>query len=314
MAEYICIDGGTTNTRLRLVKDKTIVDSIRLNLGVNAASSTPTLYKQQLKDAITTLLSENNTEKSSISRILASGMITSELGLYALEHAEIPAGICELHDNMAEVLFPDISAIPFVFIRGLKKNGENASETDIMRGEETELTGILEEDNKTCCTYILPGSHTKVIHTDAQGKIVDFFTTLTGEMISSLAGYTILQKSVDLTNSPLEEENLIAGYEYCLAEGLNKALFKVRIADTIFKQDTAARYSFFLGAVLCGDITAILKKATGKIVIGGREQLKKALYILLKRSSELEITCLPQEEIEACVALGAIRIYEYKRS
>ena len=131
-------------------------------------------------------------------------------------------------------------------------------------------------------------------------------------MIASLAGYTILKNSVDLEDAVLDEKYLLEGYEYCRTEGINKALFKVRISDTMFKREKSARYSFFLGAILFGEIAAILKKASGRIVIGGRQQLRQALYTLLKRESDLDIICLSQEETDACVAIGAIRIYEYE--
>ena len=179
----------------------------------------------------------------------------------------------------------------------------------MMRGEETELMGI---GSREACTYVLPGSHTKIIFTDEDGRIVDFFTALTGEMVYSLASHTILRKSISLENTELDEVSLTAGYDYCHREGLNKALFKVRVADTICGKKQAELYSFFLGAILAGDVDAILKKAQRKIVISGRKQLKDALYLLLKANSNLEIVCLTPDETDASVALGAIKIYEYE--
>lgn len=309
MADYICIDGGTTNTRLRLVQSRRVTYTLRLEIGVRMGGEDPAGYRECLKNAIETLLRENAVQSGQIHRILASGMITSELGLYALPHLPAPAGIQELHDSAVEVLLPELSSIPFVFLRGVRKNGTCMEESDVMRGEETELMGILQPHSGNA--YVLPGSHTKVIYTDEQGRITDFFTTLTGEMIDSLSSHTILKNSVDLKNGQLLEDRLLAGYAFCRKEGLNKALFKVRIADTLFSQSPAARYSFFLGAVLCGDITAILNAASRRVVIAGREQIKEALYTILKQETDLELFRLTPEETENSVALGAVRIYEY---
>ena len=33
MANYITIDGGTTNTRISLIKDLTITDTLKFNIG-----------------------------------------------------------------------------------------------------------------------------------------------------------------------------------------------------------------------------------------------------------------------------------------
>ena len=80
------------------------------------------------------------------------------IALCNLPHICAPAGISELCDNMHETVIPEISEIPFVFVRGVKSVSDNLSETDMMRGEETEICGLMGEDDGKCM-YILPGSH-----------------------------------------------------------------------------------------------------------------------------------------------------------
>ena len=166
MKIYITIDGGTTNTRVNLVKDRQIIDTRKIARGAKAGIDDKDGLKIALKDAIRDLLDSNSIDgtpieciegsncatadgakkagirESDVIRILASGMITSEFGLYELPHLTAPAGIKELHDSMAEVSFPEISPIPFVFIRGIKVNSDKLCDFDMMRGEETELVGI----------------------------------------------------------------------------------------------------------------------------------------------------------------------------
>lgn len=312
MADYICIDGGTTNTRLRLVRSGAIVDTKKLSLGAGAGKEGIPLLEAGIKAAIASLLAENGLTERDVCRILASGMITSEYGLRELKHAPLPAGLRELHDAMEEVLFPQISSVPFVFLRGLKAQGKTVARTDIMRGEETELMGILGLTGGSEGVYILPGSHSKTVFTDPEGRITDFFTTMTGEMLSALSCHTILKHSVDLEQGTLSEDALLAGYDCCLSEGLPKALFKVRICDTVYRKDQASLYSFFLGVVLCEEITQILKTQPKRIVLGGRQQLREAMYRILSRRSQIETLCLPEETVDSCVCLGAVRIYEYK--
>lgn len=45
MAEYICIDGGTTNTRITLVKDGSAVDTERFNKGSGKSENNALLKK-----------------------------------------------------------------------------------------------------------------------------------------------------------------------------------------------------------------------------------------------------------------------------
>jgi len=309
MANYITVDGGTTNTRISLVKDLEIKDTMKFNVGAKAGIDNKNLLRETLRDGIRGLLERNDTKEREICRILASGMITSEIGLCKLDHIVAPAGVKELNESMEEVVFEDISDIPFVFIRGIKMLGDDFAETDMMRGEETEFAGLSSGKGGV---YILPGSHSKVIFADESGRITSFHTMLTGEMMAALSQNTILKDAVDLSMSELSEEYLLKGYEYCRECGINKALFKVRILKNIFGKDADETYSFFVGTVLCGEIEEIVKMKPERIVIGGKRQIKKAMYCILKNASDSEVVCIDDKDVDNCVSLGAIRIFENK--
>lgn len=309
MANYITVDGGTTNTRISLVKDLEIMDTMKFGVGARSGIDNKTLLRETLKTGITELLERNNMTEGDVCRIIASGMITSEFGLCALDHIAAPAGPQELHSSMHQVTFDDISGIPFVFIRGVKVTSENFDETDMMRGEETEFAGLSSGEGGV---YVLPGSHSKVIFADDKGRITRFHTMLTGEMMAALSQNTILKDAVDLSAGKISAEYLLMGYDYCAQSGINKALFKVRILKNIFGRSADETYSFFAGAVLCGEIREILALNPAKIVIGGKKQIKQAMYEILKAKSSAEVVCIDDSAVDKCVSLGAIRIFENK--
>ena len=230
--------------------------------------------------------------------------------LYKLDHTHTPAGITELHETMQEVLLEDVSNIPFVFIRGVKMQGKELEDTDMMRGEETELAGIIQNGGGV---YILPGSHSKVITVNALGRITKFFTALTGEMILSLSQNTILKGSIDLDISAIDEEYLLKGYDYCKKQGINEALFKTRVLDTIFKASREALYSFYLGVILAYEVIKIIESNPEKITVGGKKQIKEALVLILKNRTDAEIISLPDDIVDNCVSLGAVKIFEYNK-
>ena len=461
MKIYITIDGGTTNTRVNLVKDRQIIDTRKIARGAKAGIDDKNGLKVALKDAIRDLLDSNSIDitsaevgdpsdnatagsatlcgekagsataggkkaggkkaggatadgepsdsatagsatlcgekagsamadgkpsdsatadgatlcgekaggatsggatvrrirESDVIRILASGMITSEFGLYELPHLTAPAGIKELHDSMAEVSFPEISPIPFVFIRGIKVNSDKLCDFDMMRGEETELVGIkfLQENSekkggnsgekgenssemcenssekceissKKCANFdqsadeskenwgrifVLPGSHSKIIRTDRDGRVVSFSTMLTGEMLMSLSQSTILKDAVDISIGEFDREHLIWGCKFAIEEGLNKSLFKVRILKNAFKANPVQVYSFFVGAVLSDEIRSILSDGCREVVIGGNHQIKEATATLIKALSNKSVTTLSDSEVAASTTIGAISIFEY---
>ena len=308
MTNYITIDGGTTNTRLTLVSDGRCVDTVRYNVGARANADDSTLLKNAVKEGILTLLNRNNLTESDIKKVLASGMITSELGLCKLDHLIAPAGIKELHDTMHETVFPDISAIPFVFIRGVRTTVDLLENTDMMRGEETELFGLCDTLNGV---YILPGSHSKIINVDENGKISTFKTELTGEMIAALSQNTVLKSTVDLSVEKYSEEYLLKGYRYCNEFGINEALFKVRVLGNLMGADKVQTYSFFMGVVLSAEINTVLKTNPKTVTVGGKKQIKEATVTLLKSTTDAEIISVPDSAVDCSSALGAVRIFEF---
>lgn len=312
MKWYITVDGGTTNTRMYLMeasKKPVAVDSVKLAMGANACKEDPDGFRCSVKQGIADLLLRNRKTEADITKILASGMITSELGLYPLSHLSVPAGIGELHDGMKETVLSEITSVPFVFIPGVKTMCQTLETADMMRGEETELMGI---EPRGRCVYVFPGSHSKMIDTDEQHRIVNFSTMLTGEMIASLAQHTILKNAVDLTLTSVNRDFLLKGFQYCRERGMNEALFKVRILKNIFQCSESEAYSFFLGCVLCPEIECLEKSSAPAVVIGGKSQIRQAMTVLLKQISEKEIICLSDEEVDASTSLGMIRIYEYE--
>lgn len=308
MTNYITVDGGTTNTRLTLVSDGRCIDTVRYNVGARANADDSTLLKNAVKEGISTLLNRNNLTEKDITRVLASGMITSELGLCKLDHIVAPAGIKELHDTMHETLFPDISAIPFVFIRGVKLKANRLEAADMMRGEETELFGLYDTLNGV---YILPGSHSKIIEVDENGKITGFKTELTGEMIAALSQNTVLKSTVDLSVEKYSEEYLLKGYRYCNEFGINEALFKVRVLGNLMGADKVQTYSFFMGVVLSAEINTVLKTNPKTVTVGGKKQIKEATVALLKATTDAEIISVPDSAVDSSSALGAVRIFEF---
>ena len=311
MMRYITVDGGTSNTRVMLVQNGQIEDIVRIPFGARAGIENATALRTAIRDEISELLVRHKLKEADIERILASGMITSEFGLCNLPHICAPAGIAELHAQLHEVVLEDISPSPFVFIRGVKTVGTSVADTDMMRGEETELMGVIDEGGEKSL-YVLPGSHSKLIETDASGKILRFSTMLTGEMIGALATDTILKDAVDLSIRTYDAQMLLAGCRYAMENGLNEALFKVRILKNLFQKDAMESYSFFLGAVLSAEIKIILASPIRRVVIGGKSQIKRATAELVQALSDKETVTVSDTDVDSSAARGAIRIYEYR--
>ena len=306
---YITIDGGTTNTRLSLF-DCTVKDTVRLNMGARLGLSDKEGFFGGIRKSIYELLDKNGLSENDISAVLASGMITSEGGLLKVDHVPAPAGIKELNKGIKEAKFPEIFPQSFYFIPGVRMFGDNFANTDVMRGEETEVTGIRHMmDIKEAGTFILPGSHSKLIFTDENGTIYDFFTAMTGEMIASLSSGTILAQNIDLKNARINDM-LYEGCEYTWAQGLNKSLFKVRILSSFLGADKDDAYSFFMGCVLADEIRAVKASEAKSVYIAGKAQIKEAEAMLLKRLTDKNVIMVPDRISDAATSFGMVRIFD----
>ena len=309
MSNYITIDGGTTNTRLRLVKDYLVIAESRLSMGAKDCTAGNEIYKRLIKEKIRELLTVGNAEEKDIRAIIISGMLTSEFGLCNLPHIAAPAGIRELHSSM-KLMDVGISPIPCYFIPGVKIQSENVYKIDMLRGEECEFIGISEQiaPSSVC---IMPGSHSKHIFSDEKKRISSFQSFLSGEMIYALSQNTILSRSIDLSITNFDGEALLSGYDCVRKFGINRALFQTRIMDNILGSSPEALYSFFLGAVLCEEVET-LADCKKQIYICGQRSIRKAMMFLIKNRMSVSVTEIRDSESELAASGGAIKIFEYK--
>ena len=315
----ITLDTGTTNTRLRLFDGNQLMNMEKCKIGVRSTTQTGSnqRLKEAISDGIEKLLARNGCTAADIETIVASGMIGSELGLYVLPHIFAPAGISELAENCKEVLLPEVSEIPFIFLPGVKNfvkewTLDEIGAIDVMRGEETEFIGI----QKLCglqkpMLAVLPGSHTKLIVSDGV-KIQSCHTSITGEFIGAIAENTILKNALPaFLYGEMDLDYLRRGCRYGMKNGVNQALFRLRMMQMFFDCTDAQRVGFFFGVVLAGDVQMICAHDKGQdIVIGGPEPLRSALAELLEEYCAGPIRKLTDDEVERCVSVGALAIVQ----
>lgn len=308
MNNYITIDGGTTNTRLRLVKNNAVAAEQRLSMGAKDCINAKESYKNFIIDKIKMLLEESKIAESEIRAILASGMLTSETGLYTVPHITAPIGLQELNSGLVRADI-GISSAPCYFVPGVRIMSKDPCESDIMRGEEAEFFGISEYISQNS-VLIMPGSHTKHIFCDTQKRISTFKTFMTGEMLAAISQGTILLDSIDINRLDFDGDLLILGYDHSLKLGINRALFQTRILDKLFKKSPQELYSYFLGVILCGEINT-LANSKKDIYICGRHILRKSMHYLIQHRLSLSATEICEQDSELAATRGAIRIFEY---
>lgn len=321
MKKLIAIDSGTTNTRIAYAEGREVKGRIKLPVGAGATAETGSsqALREAIKSGVEKLAAENGLDISRLDGIYASGMITSELGLYNLAHIPVPAGRRELKNGSRSVLFEDIAPVPITFIPGIKNTfdadtAESLMEADVMRGEETELFGLMELMGVgRSFSAVLPGTHNKIIRVDENGRIASCWTAMSGELLHAVSGYTILKNSV--TQPLIKGEASFAfvdkGYEAAQQLGINAAVFKTRILSNFYHCTDQERASYFVGVMLSSDICLIRQAAgEGLILLGGGDPLRTVFAHLISKYLENDLVIADDRAVDLSTIYGVASIFQ----
>ena len=261
----ICIDTGTTNTRIWLTAGETVLAQARATVGVRdtARDGSPARLHETLRDLIAQVCAGQPTPRA----VLAAGMITSPLGLAEVPHVAAPAGLQDLLDGTQRHTFPHITDLPVWLVPGVRSgplqcDAETIGAADVMRGEETLCLGLTALDLlPPNATLLNLGSHWKLIRLDERARIAASVTSLSGELIHTTQTQTILASAVPAGKpETLDEYWLQAGMREQRTAGMARALFCVRLLEQRTNTTPEQRMAFLLGVYLAADIDAMQQR------------------------------------------------------
>ncbi len=314
------IDGGTTNTRVWLRRGGSVCGPERLAVGVRdtAVEGTNRKLKQELAAAFARLAGGAMPPLA-----VAAGMITSPLGLAAVPHCPAPAGAAELAAGAAEAEFAEFPGLRWLLLPGVRSgpreyDAESVAQTDIIRGEETELMGAMVQVRvRPPLLYIHVGSHTKAIRVDAEGRITGGVSTLGGELLDAVRKHTILASAVE--GAPADEvalDLLASGAEHARRFGLTRTLFLVRVLEQRGQWSPTQLSGFLLGACMETDLAAILPQganpAGASVAVSAPDAALPAWKALLALRGLGAVT-LGTADREACFLAGIQHILSLRR-
>lgn len=293
---YITIDTGTTNTRVCAWRGLEFIGAAKREVGVRDTSidGSNQKIKTGIAEAYNEVLQKNDITDNDISVILASGMITSNLGLVEVPHLIAPADIGNFAEHIQKHTVSEISAKQIHFIAGLKNfanaKPEEWEASDVMRGEEVETLAILKLLRiDSAITLVLPGSHTKFVAVDAEQKLIGCCTTLAGELTSVVTNNTILTNSLDASfASELDNEYVLKGAFAVHTVGLTRSLFSIRVLEQTQNVTQNQMANFLLGIIAYSDMQAMLNSQalkfdkTNKVGIYGDSLVAKAFMLVLE--------------------------------
>lgn len=266
----VAVDWGTSSLRLWLLgADGTALAETRSAEGMSAVP--PGGFETVLRARIADLGGEVDRLPRPLPVVLC-GMVGARQGWREAGYLDIPVSLMSVAHGATQVGADGLDAR---ILPGLARRGPGRQ--DVMRGEETQLLGLVLDDPDAGGLVCMPGTHSKWVRL-ADGVVDDFMTMMTGELFALLAGGSILRHTIggaDPGGDPASAA-FLAG----LADGLAAP---AEIANRIFSlraegllsglagMDAADRLSgLLIGAEVGAGLRAMKAPGPVRLVAGGR--------------------------------------------
>ncbi len=195
-SRLIGLDWGSTSLRAYLLDDQEIQAERVLPLGIlplgvrvkEHPTETSEIFQQAFEQACGDWLQQSDAP------VLISGMAGSAQGWHETPYLQVPLDISLLGSNLVQCDTATGRSIHFV--PGLI---QRTGLVDVLRGEETQVAGILDKSETSLSEpellIGLPGTHSKWVSTVGQ-RIRHFETFMTGEVYAALCAHTILARTM----------------------------------------------------------------------------------------------------------------------
>jgi 2-dehydro-3-deoxygalactonokinase len=187
--------------------------------------------------------------------VIICGMAGARQGWLEAPYVDAPAALETLADRAVPV--PGI-ARPVRILPGVAQR--KPGRFDVMRGEETQLLGLLAV-NPAIALACLPGTHSKWVDVE-DGRVAGFSTFMTGELFALLCEHSILRHGMAEPSTPIATgEAFLAGVESSLEYPARATthLFELRAATLLAglsPEDMRARLSgMLIGLEIAGAVT-----------------------------------------------------------
>ncbi|HSW04391.1 2-dehydro-3-deoxygalactonokinase [Aquabacterium sp.] len=206
--------------------------------------------------------------------VLACGMVGSAHGWREARYVACPADLLALQQHLVKV--DTRSGATLHIVPGLidDPGDEPAGGTpDVMRGEETQLVGLLALQpalaDRAC--VLMPGTHSKWVDVQ-QGRIAGFRTRMTGELYAVLRQHSVLGRLMPAADGGECAEAFEAGVAAArrgLGADLSGQLFAVRTLGLTGRWPAAALPDYLSGLLIGHELLAGLQPDGAPLALVG---------------------------------------------
>jgi len=205
---------------------------------------------------------------------LACGMVGSAHGWREAAYVGCPAELGQLHRQLVRVDTAAGAALHIV--PGLLDDPAGGT-PDVMRGEETQLVGLLalQPALAAAACVLMPGTHAKWVQLE-QGRVTGFRTRMTGELYALLRQHSVLGRLMPATDTAWHGDAFAAGVAAArrsVGTDLVGQLFAVRTLGLSARWPAAALPDYLSGLLIGHELAAGLPRQPATLVLVGEPAL-----------------------------------------
>ncbi|MCS4509818.1 2-dehydro-3-deoxygalactonokinase [Xylophilus ampelinus] len=221
--------------------------------------------------------------------LLACGMVGSAQGWREARYLDVPASLDDLARGLTVV--PRGAGVPLHIVPGLL---QRADLPDVMRGEETQVLGVLADvafAGGGPLLVGLPGTHSKWVVAERRA-IRRFHTFMTGEVFAALRHHTILGRTMQ---APLQSDDAAFARGLDVARGGDAAglgllshIFSTRTLGLTCALPAEAQADYLSGVLIGHEVASLAgvhppaAAAPGRVVLCGEPDLCRRYALALQ--------------------------------
>lgn len=249
----IGVDWGSTCLRVFLIGTHGEVLATRTSAqGSSSMNGSAWAYEQSLEQLAGDWLQEYPDIK-----VLACGMVGSKHGWLEVPYVACPSDVSAIAARVMSV--KGVDQRRFDIVPGMAYRPANGV-PDVMRGEETQIAGVLslrpEASQRSC--IILPGTHSKWVQIE-QGKVTALATHMTGELFAILRQHSVLGRLMPSQQNELDPIAFLRGVEDArqgMYLGFAHQLFAVRTFGLMEMMPPSSLLDYLSGLLIGHEIQA----------------------------------------------------------
>ena len=274
MNPWVALDWGTSNFRAYLMDHNHVLDQISTQEGMKF------LDQKEFENTLIKNISPWN-KKFDIKIIIASGMVGAKQGWIEVTYIKSPCDIRNINFKTLNIL----DNINIHILSGISQSNP----PDVMRGEETQIAGFLQNNIDFDGSICLPGTHSKWVEI-RNNNIIKFKTFMTGELFEIISKNSVLIHSVEA--GKIDKMELLKSVDKIFQnpELFSNALFQLRADDLINSKGPTIYKSRLSGYLLAIELLGSMEfwKNNDIVLIGNPDLTAMYQFVLNKKVKSIK--------------------------